>query len=161
MFQTVYPNRWFFWAIAISIMVALGLLWAIMDFSINQEYEFTADEFYYSLRAKRKQNTPTPQQQTSTARTEAECTEQGGEWGFFGDTIVRRCNVKTADAGKACTDSGECQGDCVASLSERDKETLSAGQALFMEGKCSVQTLSLGCNYFVRQGQVKGLLCVD
>lgn len=159
MFQTVYPNRWFFWTIAICIMVALGLLWAITDFSISQEYEFTNDELFYSLRAKRKR--PVPQQQLGTARTELECTEQGGDWGFFGDTIVRRCNVKTADAGKACSDSETCQGDCVASLSVRDKETLSSGQALFMEGQCSAQTLSLGCNYFVRQGQVKGLLCVD
>jgi|GEM_PF-3439659 len=159
MFQTVHPNRWFFWAIVLPIMVALGLLWAITQFSIEQEYEFSGDEVFYQLRAKRK--TPTPGQQAGTARTEADCDAQGGEWGFFGDTIVRRCNVKTSDGGNVCSDSAECQGDCVATLSVRDKETLSAGQALFMEGQCSAQTLSLGCNYFVRQGQVKGLLCVD
>src|SRR3989344_2541298 len=36
MFRIIHPNRWFFWAIALTIMAALFLLWNIQE----AEYEF-------------------------------------------------------------------------------------------------------------------------
>ena len=45
---------------------------------------------------------------------EAACQSVGGQWQGEGTTLpTRQCIVPTADAGKACNDSGECESACI------------------------------------------------
>jgi hypothetical protein len=42
-----------------------------------------------------------------------DCTAKGGKWNWFPIGGFYFCAIKTRDAGKACSDDSECQGDCV------------------------------------------------
>jgi len=75
--------------------------------------------------------------------TETECLGLGGNWTRLG--LQMRCDVKTADGGKACTDSSECQGACLAA------EDTQAGRAAI--GKCSPYRANFGGVTFVERGK--------
>lgn len=50
----------------------------------------------------------------SIPKTESECVARGGQWIFAGpQNIVKYCLLKTADVGKACKKSSDCQSECV------------------------------------------------
>lgn len=73
------------------------------------------------------------------ARTRAECEAAGGAWDEVqGRGHVTGCNPRTADGGKACTDSDQCEGAC-------------------QRGACTTHRFARGCG-IVRQGRT---LCVD
>jgi len=41
------------------------------------------------------------------------CEAGSGKWEKLGPYNAERCNPKTTDAGKICTDTSECQGACL------------------------------------------------
>lgn len=86
------------------------------------------------------------------ALTQAQCQAQGGTWGPMGRAQVAQCLMPTSDAGRACTDSAQCQGQCLATEGSRD------GQQV--HGTCSVDTNRFGCQQRVRDG-VAWTICVD
>jgi len=50
-------------------------------------------------------------------RTESECLIRDGNWTQLGPSFPDKpkiCDLKTTDAGNACTDSRQCQGSCLA-----------------------------------------------
>ncbi len=47
-------------------------------------------------------------------KTEGECIKQGGVWEKIGMRNIEQCNLPTSDAGKACNDSDQCEGTCIA-----------------------------------------------
>ena len=50
----------------------------------------------------------------SLPKTEPECVARGGEWIFAGpQNVTKYCFLKTADGGKACRTSSQCQSECV------------------------------------------------
>ena len=45
--------------------------------------------------------------------TKQACNAKGGQWEWFPIGRFYFCAIKTSDAGKACSDDSECQGDCI------------------------------------------------
>ena len=52
--ETLHPNRWFIWAIVFIIAIFIIVWGAVERYSIEQEYNFTSDELYYSIRLQKK-----------------------------------------------------------------------------------------------------------
>lgn len=78
----------------------------------------------------------------------AQCASTGGEWGKWGMRGARYCMEIMPDAGKACTDSGECKGNCV-------------GKAGAAAGTCQKYKTQFGCYAIFEGGQTKGTICMD
>lgn len=91
-----------------------------------------------------------PDQATLTHETD--CLREGGQWTQLGRAAVKQCLRQTTDAGKACTDSEQCQGQCMAP--EGSVDGTQAG------GSCSVDTNPFGCQQRVRAGMAS-TICVD
>ncbi len=96
--------------------------------------------------------TPTNGAAAQPAATEAACTQQGGEWTQLGRLPAKRCLLKTADAGKACSDSAQCEGGCLAPAGTADGAQVA--------GTCSIDNNPFGCTQRVRDG-VSSTICVD
>lgn len=79
-------------------------------------------------------------------RTADACAEQGGMWAAGPDGVFR-CNPRATDAGRACLDSSECQGRCLALPQAAGAEPL---------GQCSGYVRADGCPEVLRHGQVVG-----
>ena len=75
------------------------------------------------------------------------CARAGGmQTGIVGQA----CVFPVPDAGKVCTDGGQCSsGEC---LAETDEATL---------GKCGGYTTNFGCAARLVNGKADGVLCVD
>jgi hypothetical protein len=98
----------------------------------------------------------------ATPKDQASCQALGGRWGAIGIFPAKVCNLPTKDAGKVCSDSSECDGDCIAELSKAQLEQAMRFRATFhTNGKCTAWKMVLGCKPVVRNGTVKGLLCRD
>jgi hypothetical protein len=88
------------------------------------------------------------------------CEAGGGKWVVSAIHVQGFCNNRTHDAGRACSDASECEGTCAANLTL--KETIAAmNESKIVEGRCSEWRISDGCNAIVREGKVRGMLCVD
>jgi len=83
---------------------------------------------------------------------EAECAAVGGQWTQLGRAPVKQCLRQTTDAGKACTDSEQCEGQCIAPEGSVDGTVVA--------GSCSVDTNPFGCQQRLRDG-VASTICVD
>ena len=90
-------------------------------------------------------------------RNATECAAQGGDWTSFvvlypqsklSGLDKRRyiCNMRAIDAGKACSDKGQCQGLCIAPA------TSAVGQAI--TGQCSANVLVPDGTRFIGDGLV-------
>lgn len=64
-----------------------------------------------------------------------------------------QCVVAYADAGRACRDGDDCQGDC------RAEEMGPYGQAAV--GRCQASSDPCGCFANVEDGRIDAALCVD
>ena len=65
------------------------------------------------------------------------------------------CVLPYADAGKVCTDSDQCMGDCRLA----DGPSLPSGTTA--TGVCQANTSPFGCFANVEDGKVDAALCVD
>ena len=80
-----------------------------------------------------------------------ECVARGGKWQLFGfSRTIHFCDVVTVDAHKACTDSSECQGTCVAIVNPRTEQ---------VRGECASRLQDQGCVAYLEQGQLKREPC--
>ena len=84
-----------------------------------------------------------------------DCENAGGKWGPAGLSGSNICNLPTADAGIECSDSSECEGSCIADRAQYK------GGVLHTRGKCTAWTSVFGCNAFVTNGIVQGVMCID
>jgi len=89
------------------------------------------------------------------ASTQSACLSQGGDWAPICRMQQPACVLGFSDAGKACTDSDQCQGNCYASLSDGPPD----GRAV--AGQCAVNSNPCGCNVRVEDGKATPTLCVD
>ena len=83
--------------------------------------------------------------------TEAECKVAGGNWGPVGLMGTPACTLKSPDAGKQCSDSSECAGDCWSDGAPGSKGT----------GFCQPTNMPFGCHSEVKDGVVQPALCAD
>ncbi|MBI5149612.1 MAG: hypothetical protein HZA28_02415 [Candidatus Omnitrophica bacterium] len=82
------------------------------------------------------------------------CEARGGHWGRFGLMAKDQCNLPTSDAGRQCSDHGECESDCIA------EDSVPAGTET--TGKCFGWTVTLGrCMNGVEDGKAQGTICAD
>ena len=122
----------------------------------NKEFPCEESKRIYSneFTIKEKKDTIIPKDKES-------CEAQGGIWGKVGLSSEEVCNLPTSDAGKECSDSDECEGSCIAELSEEDWDKAEQGIVVYTKGKCTAWKITVGCSAFVENGKVEGILCVD
>ncbi len=97
-------------------------------------------------------------------KDKAACIAQDGDWSTHGLFVTPFCILSSADAGKPCRDSNECEGACIAELTEEEERLLikEYGQhVLDKTGKCSAQQSVFGCHPYVTDGKVHHIMCVD
>lgn len=99
---------------------------------------------------------------TTYPRDKESCEAQGGSWGPVGFSPEPVCILPTKDAGKICWDSSQCEAVCVAELSQWQQEWLVTTRLpIFTAGNCAASNAGVGCNAYVENGMVNGILCVD
>jgi len=98
---------------------------------------------------------------TSLLPDKASCESRGGRWGRIGLSPRPSCNLPASDGGKACSDSDECDGSCLADLDANEMEAARKGETLKKDGKCTPWMITVGCQARVEDGKVRGLLCMD
>ena len=92
---------------------------------------------------------------TPAASGQAQCAQQGGRWTAIGRAQHWTCLVDYPDAGKACTDTAQCQGRCLV-----DGEYLAAGKPA--DGVCQRDaSQGFGCHQPVEDGMAGPVVCVD
>ena len=83
----------------------------------------------------------------------ADCKAKGGQWIKVGRAQTPMCDIPYNDAGKACSDSDQCQGSCISQERQRGKKT---------KGQCSASpAATFGCYALVSKGVSRGMICVD
>ena len=76
----------------------------------------------------------------------ADCGAQGGIWlGSMGMSDTPGCRMPNADAGHACTDSGQCDGLCEAPDGTKEGARI--------PGRCTDHRPALGCRAIVVDGR--------
>ena len=86
--------------------------------------------------------------------SQAACESAGGSWqcvGLGGEGCRKACRVRTSDEGKACRDSADCEGVCVAPRRES------------RVGTCSAFNTQFGCLFYLNDIRKPGspALCID
>jgi hypothetical protein len=94
--------------------------------------------------------------QFATADEKARCEEAGGTVERAGRAGWERCVQTYPDAGKACTGSADCLGEC---RLPDVAETPAPGTPA--EGICQATDAPFGCYTRVEGGKVEASLCVD
>lgn len=97
--------------------------------------------------------TPTAANPPSAEAQAAACSAKGGAIQPVGKAQIPTCVVPYADAGKACTDKSQCEGQCVleGNLEPQDNVT----------GACQKTNRQFGCYARVVNGKSTGAICVD
>ena len=85
----------------------------------------------------------------------ASCAARGGEVRRVGRMQSEQCVIRFADAGKACTDSAQCAGDCRIDQSPFPQ----AGEVA--AGLCQAESLNFGCHANVEKGRATPAICID
>ena len=83
------------------------------------------------------------------------CAARGGEMKQVGRMQSWQCVIAYADAGKRCTDSAQCQGDC------RVEGATGVQPGAATAGVCQATSDRFGCNAVVRDGKAGPTLCID
>jgi putative hemolysin len=81
----------------------------------------------------------------------AACTAAGGRIERRGRLGAELCVKPFADAGKACTDTSQCQGMCVS----RGTDTAATA------GQCQTDNRLFGCYSQIKGGKAVNTICVD
>jgi len=89
------------------------------------------------------------------ASDQAGCLVQKGDWAPICRMQKAACVLNFSDAGKSCTDSDQCQGNCYTDPSQGARQ----GEAA--TGKCAMNSNPCGCNSRVEDGVATPTLCVD
>ena len=106
--------------------------------------------------------TAQPSSRDNIPQNKETCEAQKGEWGRFGLVIKEQCNLPTSDAGKTCRNQSECEGACIADLSQEDQDRITESKEVIeTSGKCTPWLFTYGCNAYIKDGKVDGILCVD
>lgn len=86
----------------------------------------------------------------------ADCIARHGTMQRVGRMQTMQCVVRYADAGKRCTDSDQCAGECrTADVAARPAE----GAAT--TGICQADSNRFGCFTRVENGKAEATLCID
>ncbi len=97
-----------------------------------------------------------PALQVSASDAAGDCDRRGGKMQPVGRLQTMQCVVTYADAGRRCTDSDQCAGECrVADGGARPSE----GTAVV--GQCQASSNRFGCFTRVEDGKAEATLCVD
>jgi len=92
-------------------------------------------------------STATNSTANTTSSAEKECLAKGEKIGMG---LSKQCNMTFSDANKKCTDSSECQGQCIAENPQS------------IVGKCSSRSsASIGCHSLMMNGKASPTLCLD
>jgi hypothetical protein len=90
------------------------------------------------------------------------CEAEAGAWGRLGLSQDERCNPATSDAGKTCSNQNECESACLADLTQEEQNRIiDQKEIVETDGSCTSRLLIYGCNAYVNDGKVDGILCVD
>ncbi len=89
-----------------------------------------------------------------SAADKAACTSAGGTVQRRGRLGMEQCVRAFADAGKACTDTSQCQGKCVGSAG-------AASASEKVSGQCQADDRLFGCYSEIRDGKAAYAICVD
>lgn len=90
------------------------------------------------------------------------CLAKNGKWAKIGPAPVESCNLPTSDGGKECTDTSECEGTCLAALSNKEQNlVMREKKTIQTKGKCTPWVITVGCQARVQNGKVQGILCID
>lgn len=95
--------------------------------------------------------TTTPPAQDASASA---CLAGGGTMKQVGNLQSWKCITPYKDAGKACTDSSQCEGEC------RTSVTTQPGNGP-VTGACQADNGHFGCSATVEKGQLGRAICVD
>lgn len=90
-----------------------------------------------------------PRELSATDR--AACTSAGGRVERRGRLQAEACVRPFADAGKACTDTSQCQGKCVSTGNATDATA----------GQCQADDRLFGCYSEIKSGKAVNTICVD
>jgi hypothetical protein len=99
-------------------------------------------------------NEPDPVQVPESAAA-ADCIARNGTMQPVGRMQTMQCVVRYADAGKRCTDSDQCAGECRTADAARPAEGASVA------GICQATSNQFGCFTRVEDGKAEATLCVD
>ena len=94
-----------------------------------------------------------------TAAQRAECAARGGAIEGVGMFGTPSCVIPYADAGKACSNTSDCQGACLFNLDGSDRPIPKVGEP--MTGTCEATNSTFGCFTEIDQGKAKASICVD
>ena len=83
--------------------------------------------------------------------TEAECLAARGKWGPVGLMGTPACTMTSPTAGKVCSDSKDCAGQCWADAPAGTRTT----------GMCQPTNMPFGCHSELVAGVVQPALCAD
>ena len=84
--------------------------------------------------------------QALNIKHESDCVSKKGKWisRDWGSSYF--CILPTDDKDKECSDVAQCQGTCIAQLTEEQKKQLLPFRLLKMKGQCSGWTFDNGCD---------------
>ena len=100
-------------------------------------------------------DTEQPFQTTLSDADRATCAADGGTVERRGRLGAELCVVPFADAGKSCTDSSQCEGQCIA------EETGPQPSAQNPKGMCQADDRLFGCYSTIENGKIATTICVD
>jgi len=90
-------------------------------------------------------------QMPAEPQSQAACLSAGGAWGPVGLSGTLACTMPSPTAGKVCSDSTECAGQCWSD----------AAVGTQAKGICQPTNMPFGCHSEVRDGVVQPAMCAD
>jgi hypothetical protein len=85
--------------------------------------------------------------------TKGACDDCQGLWGVHGIGEVETCICRTADAGQACFDGSDCQGQCLVENEAAFQVTREGSPPVgFYAGRCSEYVTTFGCHLMIPNG---------
>ncbi|MBI5939301.1 MAG: hypothetical protein HY859_02630 [Caulobacterales bacterium] len=94
-----------------------------------------------------------------SAGERAQCRAKGGTVGLVGMFGTPACIIPYSDAGKACRDGSDCQGQCIVDLDGPPGSGPKPGDQT--TGQCQKDDQQFGCFATVVDGKAAQALCVD